>query len=202
MNAIINLSRAKHMLTEKTKIILYNTLVTPHFTYGDIIWGGCSQENARKLQVAQNFAMRTIKNKRKRESAKEILHEMKYLNLAEKRQVHEAVFITKSLLNKTAQNITNKYLLYLSEADTRQAQKGRLKIPEHRTTAFKDREFQFHHRSLMFFMFIFFRCFSRASSSYSLLCVYFPPDWPILAINNSMIIKISCLPMMTITTFN
>ena len=137
MNAIINLSRAKHMLTEKTKIILYNTLVTPHFTYGDIIWGGCSQENARKLQVAQNFAMRTIKNKRKRESAKEILHEMKYLNLAEKRQVHEAVFITKSLLNKTAQNITNKYLLYLSEADTRQAQKGRLKIPEHRTTAFK-----------------------------------------------------------------
>merc|ERR1711972_842992 len=108
MNAIINLSRAKHMLSEKTKLTLYNTLVTPHFTYGDIIWGGCSQENARKLQVAQNFAMRTIKNKKKTESAKEILIELKYLNLAEKRKVHEAVFITKSLLNKTSQNITDK----------------------------------------------------------------------------------------------
>ena len=89
------------------------------------------------LQVAQNLTMRIVKNKKKTESANQILIELKYLNLAEKRQVHEAVFITKSLLNKTSQNITDKYLQYLSTTDSRQAQKGKLTIPKHRTTAFK-----------------------------------------------------------------
>ena len=137
MNAIINLSRLKHILPEKTKIQLYNTIVTPHFSYGDIIWGGCNKEQASKLQAAQNFAMRIIKKKNKRDSAKAILKEMQYLNLAEKRKVHEAVFITKSLLNKTAQNITNQYLEYLPSCDTRQAQTGRLNIPKHRTVAYE-----------------------------------------------------------------
>ena len=138
MNAIINLSRLKHILPEKTKIQLYNTIVTPHFTYGDIIWGGCNKEQASKLQAAQNFAMRIIKKKNKRDSAKAILKEMQYLNLAEKRKVHEAVFITKSLLNKTAQNITNQYLEYLPSCDTRQAITGKLSIPKHRTAAYEN----------------------------------------------------------------
>ena len=137
MNAIINLSRLKNILPEKAKIQLYNTIVTPHFSYGDIIWGGCNKEQASKLQAAQNFAMRIIKKKNKRDSAKAILKEMQYLNLAEKRKVHEAVFITKSLLNKTAQNITNQYLEYLPSCDTRQAQTGRLNIPKHRTVAYE-----------------------------------------------------------------
>ena len=137
MNSIINLNRIKYILPEKTKTQLYNTLVTPHFAYANVAWGGCSKENERKLQVAQNFALRAIKNKRKRESAKEILKEMKFLNLVEKRQVHEAVFITKSLLNKTSQNITNEYLNYLSIEKTRQATNGKLKIPKHNKSIFK-----------------------------------------------------------------
>ena len=137
MNSIINLNRIKYVLPEKTKTQLYNTLVTPHFAYASVAWGGCSKENERKLQVAQNFALRAIKNKRKRESAKEILKEMKFLNLVEKRQVHEAVFITKSLLNKTSQNITNEYLNYLSIEKTRQATNGKLKIPKHNKSIFK-----------------------------------------------------------------
>ena len=63
---------------------------------------------------------------------------MQYLNLAEKRKVHEAVFITKSLLNKTAQNITNQYLEYLPSCDTRQAQTGKLNIPKHRTAGYEN----------------------------------------------------------------
>ena len=47
MNAIINLSRLKNILPEKTKIQLYNTIVTPHFTYGDIIWGGCNKQASK-----------------------------------------------------------------------------------------------------------------------------------------------------------
>ena len=63
---------------------------------------------------------------------------MQYLDLAGKRKVHEAVFITKSLLNKTAQNITNQYLEYLPSCVTRQAQTGKLNIPKHRTVAYEN----------------------------------------------------------------
>ena len=99
MNAIINLSRAKFILPEKTKILIYNTLVTPHYAYADVAWGGCGKVNAKKLQRTQNFASRTIKNKRKRYSSKEIRNDMKYLDLARKRKLHEAVFITKAKQN-------------------------------------------------------------------------------------------------------
>ena len=138
MNAILNLNRLRKILPEKTKILLYNTIVTPHFSYADVVWNGCSKGNAKKLQTAQNFAVRIIKNKSKRDSAEQILKDMKFLNLKEKRQVHEGVFIKKALLNKLSQNITNQYLEYLPNENTRQAETGKLNIPKHRTATFKN----------------------------------------------------------------
>ena len=108
MNAIINLSRARYILPEKSKTLIYNTLVTPHYAYADVVWGGCGKINSKKLQRTQNFALRTIKNKRKRYSSKELRNSMKYLDLAGKRKVHKAVFITKAMLNKTSKNVTDE----------------------------------------------------------------------------------------------
>ena len=44
----------------KLKMILYNTLIVPIFNYADIIWGGCSKTQLRRIQVSQNFAARSI----------------------------------------------------------------------------------------------------------------------------------------------
>ena len=137
MNAIINLSRARYILPEKSKTLIYNTLVTPHYAYADVVWGGCGKINSKKLQRTQNFALRTIKNKRKRYSSKELRNSMKYLDLAGKRKVHEAVFITKAMLNKTSKNVTDEYLRYLPFEKTRQAANRNLKIPEHKTSLFQ-----------------------------------------------------------------
>ena len=63
---------------------------------------------------------------------------MKYLDLAGKRKVHEAVFITKAMLNKTSQNVTDEYLRYLPIEKTRQGTNGKLKIPKHRTSLFQN----------------------------------------------------------------
>ena len=137
MNAILNLNRMRNILSEKTKVLLYNTIVTPHFSYADVVWNGCSKTYANKLQTAQNFALRIIKNRRKRDSAKQILREMKFLNLQQKRQVHEAVFIKKALMNKSSQNLTDKYLEYIPNEKTRQAIEGKLNLPKHRTTKYE-----------------------------------------------------------------
>ena len=138
MNAILNLNRLRNILPERTKILLYNSIVTPHFTYADVVWNGCSKENERKLQTAQNFAMRIIKNKSKRDSAYEIREELKFLDLKQKRQVHEAVFIKKALLNKLSQDITFKYLEFLPYEKTKQATDGKLNLPEHKTTKYEN----------------------------------------------------------------
>ena len=137
MNAILNLNRLRNILPEHIKILLYNSIVTPHFNYADVVWNGCSTENENKLQTAQNFALRIIKNRSKKESAKEIRNELKFLNLKQKREVHEAVFIKKALLNKLSQNITYEYLEHLPSEKTRQADEGKLNIPEHRTSFYK-----------------------------------------------------------------
>ena len=137
MNAILNLNRLRNILSERTKILLYNSIVTPHFTYADVVWNGCSKENERKLQTAQNFALRIIKNKSKRESAREIRQELKFLNLKQKRQVHEAVFIQKALINKLSQDLTFKYLEFLPSEKTRQSKEGKLNLPKHKTTKYK-----------------------------------------------------------------
>ena len=136
-NIIRNLHRVKHILPVTEKIKLYNALVTPHFSYADVVWSGCGKVNTRRLQSAQNFAIRSIVNKKKCESVSINLKEMKLLNLQEKRQVHEAVFIKKALGNKLSQNITAQYLEYIPTSNTRFAQAGKLSIPKHKTSKFE-----------------------------------------------------------------
>ena len=141
INIIRNLHRIKHILPTKEKIRLYNSMVTPHFGYADVVWNGCGIVNARKLQSAQNFAVRTIVNKRKRDSATPILKELRFLNLQQKRQVHEAVFIHKSLLNQQSENINERYKNQQPFSNTRFAAAGKLILPKHRTSKFQNSPF-------------------------------------------------------------
>ena len=138
INTIRNLHRVRHILPTKEKIKLYNSLVTPLFSYADVVWNGCGVTNARKLQTAQNFALRSIMNRNKQESATNILQELKFLNLQQKRKVHEAVFIQKALVNKQSQNITDNYLKYLPTSNTRFAAAGKLTLPKHKTFKYQN----------------------------------------------------------------
>ena len=54
-----NLCRVNNQLPMKTKIQLYSSYVASQLSYADIIWGGCSKENQKKLQKVQNFSLRS-----------------------------------------------------------------------------------------------------------------------------------------------
>ena len=60
MNVTGNLHRINKMIPIKQRIQLYQATVTPHFSYADVVWGGCGQVNATRLQTVQNFAARSI----------------------------------------------------------------------------------------------------------------------------------------------
>ena len=137
LNTTRNLHRINHVLPTKQRIQLYNTLTEPHFSYADVIWGGCGALNSKKLQIVQNFAAKSITGNKKRDSATQSLSKLKFLKLDQRRTVHETVFAHKSLLNMNPENINTLYQQQRSNANTRQATKGTLILPKHRSSKYQ-----------------------------------------------------------------
>ena len=136
INAIRQVHRINHLLPVKHRIQLYNTLVTPHFDYSDVVWGGCGKTNSKRIQIAQNFAVRSITGNRKRDSASASFNKLKFLRLDQRRYIHETVFIHKSLIFQNPSEINNQYLQHLSITDNRQSYTGKLVPPKHNTTKY------------------------------------------------------------------
>ena len=136
-NVIRKIHRINKFLPLKLKMTLYNTLIVPIFNYADIIWGGCNKTHGKRLQVAQNFAVRSILGKGKYDSGKEALRELGLLNLEQRRVVHESVFAHKGLSEILPKNIQNRYKRYQSKLFTRKRKNHKLNIPQHNLSKFK-----------------------------------------------------------------
>lgn len=137
IGVVKHLHRINKLLPMKTKLTLYDSLVASHLNYADVIWSGCSLENKKRLQTVQNFALKSILNKKKSDSATEALKTLKYLDLEEKRKIHEAVFIHKILKGKKPKNLTEEYEKLQPRLNHRSADKSILNIPAHKTSKFK-----------------------------------------------------------------
>ena len=133
-----HLHRVNKLLPLKTKLKLYDSLVASHFNYADIIWSGCTQANKLKLQSVQNFALKSILNMKRSDSATEALKTLNYLTLEEKRNIHEAVFTKKILSGKMPRNITEEYTKLKPRSNNRSVERGTLNIPVHNSTKFEN----------------------------------------------------------------
>ena len=137
INVIRKVHRINKFLPLKLRMTLYQTLISPLFNYADIIWGGCHKKTQQKIQVAQNFAVRSILGRHKHESAKEALKELRLLNLEKRRVVHAAVFAHKSLTNKTTKSIYQKYQEFRPKTKTRSSINYKINIPRHNLSKYK-----------------------------------------------------------------
>ena len=133
-NSIRNLHQANKILPMKQKRILYNSLVVPHFTYGDVIWNCCSKENARKIQQAQNFAVKSMLGLSKRSSSTDALKQLELLPLEEKRNIHAAVHVKKVLDGIGPKETIEKYNNLKRPEDLRP---GILQYPKHKTSQYE-----------------------------------------------------------------
>ena len=138
MGIVKHLHRVNKLLPLKIKLQLYDSLVASHLNYADTIWSGCGSANKQKLQLVQNFALKSILGMKKFESGTEALKKLKYLNLEEKRKVHEGVFIHKAINEKMPKNITEEYRKLQSYGSNRSAMNGNLKIPKHKTSKYEN----------------------------------------------------------------
>ena len=138
MNAIRNIHRINHLLPIKQRIHLYNALISPQFDYGDTVWGGCGKVNSQRLQIMQNFAVKSITGNKKSDSATSSFKKLKFLKLEQRRYLHEAVFTHKSLLFQNPEDINNSYLKQIPTGNTRQATQGMLTLPKHTTSKYEN----------------------------------------------------------------
>ena len=136
-NIIRKIHRINKFLPLKIKMTLYNTLIAPIFNYADIIWGGCTKFQGKRLQVSQNFAVRSILGKSKYDSGKAALKELNLLNLEQRRVVHESVFAHKALSEKLPKNIQSRYKLLLPKLATRRKSNHKFNIPQHNRSKYK-----------------------------------------------------------------
>ena len=91
----------------------------------------------KKLQLAQNFAAKSMLGMKKYDSATTALKKLELLPLAEKRKISIAVHVKKSLVAKAPNNIQNLFMKQLSYEDTRAAVRGDLNYPKHRTQQYQ-----------------------------------------------------------------
>ena len=130
------LNRVNHLLPVKVKVNLYNALITPHFDYADIIWGGLTKANSNKLQIVQNYAAKSITGCKKYDSATASLQKLRFLKLDQRRTVHEATFTHKSMLQLNPKNINAEFMEHKPTSNTRYAVSGKLNLPIHSTSKY------------------------------------------------------------------
>ena len=131
-NNIRNLHRVNQFIPMKQKRTLYSSLVTPHFTYADIIWNNCGAANCNKLQQAQNFAAKSMLGISKYSSSTEALKKLELMPLADKRKINLAVHVKKSLEGKAPENIKQQYSKQIGRKENRAAARGELNLPKHK----------------------------------------------------------------------
>ena len=85
----------------------------------------------------QNFALKSILDKKKSDSATEALQTLRYLDLSEKRKIHEAVVTHKILSGTMPKNITKDYKQLKPRLNLRSSNKCTLNIPVHKTSKFE-----------------------------------------------------------------
>ena len=95
------------------------------------------REKQEETPRIQNFALKSILGMRKHDSATEALTTLNYLNLQEKRNIHQAVFAHKALTGRTPKSITAEYLKLLPYEGRREAVKGNLNIPIHKKAKYE-----------------------------------------------------------------
>ena len=116
----------------KQRRILYNSLVTPHFSYADTIWGNRGAANCKKIQLAQNFAAKSMLGLSKFSSSTQALKKLELMPLSEKRKINTAVQVKKSLSGQAPENLQQLYQNQMIRSDTRAAARGDLNYPKHK----------------------------------------------------------------------
>ena len=91
-------ARTRNLISiQFTAVLVYNSLIQPHFDYCSLVWDGLSDQLSDKLQKLQNRAARVILKANYGTSSSLLLDILKWDKLVIRRKKHKAIMMFKSL---------------------------------------------------------------------------------------------------------
>ena len=132
------LRRIRPLISQSAEVLVYNSLIQPHFDYCSLVWD-LSDQLSDKLQKLQNRAARVILKANYGTSSNLLLDILKWDNLVIRRKKHKAIMMFKSL-NKQApvylQNLFVQFYERSTDHDLRNFFR-KLTLPRPRTNYLK-----------------------------------------------------------------
>ena len=137
---IRNLARTASVLPMTSRRLLYDALVTPHFSYCDTVWGGLSKGLSAELQKAGNFAAKSLLGLKKRASATDALVRLNMMPLDLKRNLHTGVLVHKLRKEVGPWQLVKEYGQQSKthhQYQTRSRARGDMRTQTHNTSRFE-----------------------------------------------------------------
>jgi len=100
------INRVKHLLDEKSRLLLVSSLVLSNLYYCNLIWGRCSTTSLNKLQVSMNFAAKVACAGKfsKRDHVTPLIQKLNWLNVNNIIKLYTAIFMHKAVKNSLHNN--------------------------------------------------------------------------------------------------
>lgn len=102
------LSRLRNQLNCQQKIMLYKTLIQPHFTYCSSILFLSNQNDLRRMQVMQNRCMRNILRLDRFSHEKDMLDTLNLLSVSHLIKFNTLIFVNKIVNGRAPSYLTNR----------------------------------------------------------------------------------------------
>lgn len=138
------LYRARHLLSQKLKVMLCNCLVLSYFNYCDILYGPCLDfSDIRKVQKVQNSCLRFVYGIRRGQRVSHKLKVSNWLNMAARRKLHAACFFHNIIQTKQPLYLHRKIIFRSSVHNINIRAKDTITPPMHKTS-FYERSFSYN----------------------------------------------------------
>jgi len=101
------LYRLRHILPQKSLLILYNTLILPYISYCNIAWGNCSKTNLDHILRLQKKAVRLCTKSAHLTHTDPLFHQLKVLKIYDINVLQTAIFVFRYTNNLLPQVFNN-----------------------------------------------------------------------------------------------
>lgn len=129
------LNRIGNFISAYARCTVYKSIIAPHFEYCASLLVGVGETQLKKLQVAQNRAMRVVLQCNKYTKVEHMLQALQFMSVRQRLYYSVCIFIFKIVNNMAPVVLSNKIEIEVRECDrqTRQAENIRLTLRKTRS---------------------------------------------------------------------
>ena len=123
------LHRRSWFLSQSLLLLFLKSYILPSFEYCNVVWSGCTKNEALRLKTPLNFACRTVLHERRDFSASTARKQLGLSTLSFRRKLHLAQTMFKCLLSQSPQYLSQLFSAPSSHYNTRSSSSSQLNLP-------------------------------------------------------------------------